>query len=103
VVVNSVLARVGLLAALAGALALGGCGRKGPLEIPPSANSMAAAPGQEDAPSLGEADNRNFETPASRDALPAGRPAQRSFVLDPLLGDPPRRSPQPPPPPKERR
>jgi predicted small lipoprotein YifL len=99
--VNSVLARVGLLVALAGALALGACGRKGPLEVPPSANSMAAAPVAQDQPSLGEADNRTFEEPGRAAAATAGRPAQRSFVLDPLLGDPPRRSPQPPPPPKE--
>jgi predicted small lipoprotein YifL len=101
-VVNSVLARVGLFAALAGALALGACGRKGPLEVPPSANAMAAAPAPQDQPSLGEADNRNFEERSTTETPTAGRPAQRSFVLDPLLGDPPRKSPQPPPPPKEK-
>jgi predicted small lipoprotein YifL len=97
---NSVLARAGLIAALAGALALGACGRKGPLEAPPSANAVAAVPPQGEEPSLGEGDNRNFEERRSADTNPAGRPSQKNFILDPLLGDPPAPSRQPPPPPK---
>jgi predicted small lipoprotein YifL len=92
--------RLAMIGALAGALALGACGRKGPLEVPPSANSMAAAPAPQDQPSLGEADNRNFEERSAAETPTAGHPAQKSFVLDPLLGDPPRRSLPPPTPPK---
>ena len=70
-------------------LALGGCGRKGPLDLPPTASSQqqqsAAAAHAET-----EADPANkpsvFNPSFGADAAPtAGRGPKRSFVLDPLL------------------
>ena len=67
-------------------LALGGCGRKGPLDLPPSAtsSSAAAAPDSEaevaSKPSL-------FNPNYGADAPPAApKGTKRPFVLDPLLG-----------------
>ena len=94
---TSAYSRLALIGALAAALALGACGRKGNLEAPPSANALAA-PQQPQAPSLGEGDPQGFDNPAVQD-LPTPRPNQKSFVLDPLLSDstPPRsRPPQAP-------
>ncbi|MHC2337759.1 LPS translocon maturation chaperone LptM [Bradyrhizobium sp. USDA 4454] len=69
------------------ALALGGCGRKGPLDLPPTAN---AAPGA--APTDTEAERAAqpsvFNPTYGSDAAPAAtRGNKRSFVLDPLLGN----------------
>ena len=77
--------RLAVLGALAAALALGACGRKGPLEAPPSSNSMAAAPQgqQEPAP---EVDQSNFEE-RTVNGMPTPRPNRKTFVLDPLLGN----------------
>jgi predicted small lipoprotein YifL len=65
------------------ALALSGCGRKGPLDLPPSAQSAAAV--QPD-PSTQQASQPNLFNPNSgTDALPtAGKGPKRPFVLDPL-------------------
>jgi predicted small lipoprotein YifL len=72
----------------AAVLALGGCGRKGGLDLPPNAASQsdtsAAAPINPDAekaaqPSL-------FNPSYGADAAPtAGKGPKRGFVLDPLL------------------
>ena len=69
------------------ALALGGCGRKGPLDLPPTAN---AAPGA--APTDTEAERAAqpsvFNPTYGSDAAPAASKGnKRSFVLDPLLGN----------------
>jgi predicted small lipoprotein YifL len=65
---------------------LGGCGRKGPLDLPPSATSAsaAAAPDSEaEAASKPSLFNPNYGT----DAPPtAPRGNKRPFILDPLLG-----------------
>jgi predicted small lipoprotein YifL len=69
----------------AAVLALGGCGRKGALDLPPSASSEAAAAAQANAdhepskPSV-------FDPTYGSDAPPtAPRGGKRSFILDPLL------------------
>ena len=69
----------------AAALALGGCGRKGPLDLPPTASSQPAAvqgnaeADQASKPSL-------FDPSYGANAPPtAGRGPKKSFALDPLL------------------
>ncbi|WP_420966961.1 LPS translocon maturation chaperone LptM [Bradyrhizobium sp. B120] len=71
----------------AATLALGGCGRKGPLDLPPTANAApAVAPGdtereRAEQPSV-------FNPTYGSDAAPAASKGnKRSFVLDPLLGN----------------
>jgi len=70
----------------AAVLALAGCGRKGPLELPPTASSQPAAAVQGNT----EADQASkpsvFDPSYGANAPPtAGRGPKRSFVLDPLL------------------
>ena len=68
-------------------LALGGCGRKGPLDLPPTAN---AAPGAaaSDTDSERAAQPSVFNPTYGSDAAPAAtRGNKRPFVLDPLLGN----------------
>lgn len=91
---TSVFSRLAVIGVLAAAFALGACGRKGPLEAPPSSNSLAAAPPQP-GPSLGEGDPQGFET--QRDEVATPNASQKSFILDPLINDPapPRRRPAP--------
>jgi predicted small lipoprotein YifL len=84
------LLRLAAFAALGAGLALAGCGRKGPLDPPPSA-SLTPAPTEQ--PSLGESTDPN--TPGFRRAPrdPAVAPTasapvppdRRSFILDPLI------------------
>jgi predicted small lipoprotein YifL len=86
---NRTALRLAAFAALAAALALGGCGRKGPLDPPPSA-AIAPAP---EGPSLGEPNDpaltgsyRRAPT-ATVTAQPTGPlpPDKRSFILDSLI------------------
>jgi predicted small lipoprotein YifL len=67
-------------------LALGGCGRKGALDLPPSATSPAAAAAADsdaEAASKPSLFNPNY----GADAPPtAPKGAKRPFILDPLLG-----------------
>ena len=67
-------------------LALGGCGRKGGLDAPPSAAvgdaPVAAAPSAPSAPSEGGLFGRPAEPPEAPAATPAAR---RTFLLDWLL------------------
>jgi predicted small lipoprotein YifL len=82
------LLRVAAFAALGATLALAGCGRKGPLDAPPSASISAPPPAQ---PSLGE--NYDPNTPGFRRApretaaapTTAPPPDRGSFLLDPLI------------------
>jgi predicted small lipoprotein YifL len=69
------------------ALALGGCGRKGPLDLPPTASSQPGAAVQNDQASAGQASKQNlFNSGYGADAAPtAGKGPKRPFVLDPLL------------------
>ncbi len=71
------------------ALALGGCGRKAGLDLPPSAstaNTSVAAP----VDTQGEAASKPslFSSTYGADSAPAAaRGTRKSFVLDPLLGN----------------
>jgi predicted small lipoprotein YifL len=70
----------------AAALALGGCGRKGPLELPPSASPEAVAAAQ------ANADHEPAPKPSLFDPNPepgptAPKTAKKPFLLDPLLGN----------------
>jgi len=87
------LLRLAALAALAGALALAGCGRKGALDPPPSA-AVGPPPAPDDQHSLGQLNDPN--TPGYRRApqqpvvaaapsTPAAPPEKRSFFLDFLI------------------
>ena len=71
------------------ALTLGGCGRKGPLDLPPTASS-AQTPAVPD----GDTETRRAAEPSlfnpsyGTDAPPAAaKGRQRPFLLDPLLGN----------------
>jgi predicted small lipoprotein YifL len=70
-------------------LALGGCGRKGALDLPPTTSPQAAAAAQanadhEPAESKGSLFDPSYGTDAPP-AAPKGR--KKPFVLDPLLND----------------
>jgi len=72
------------------ALALGGCGRKGPLDLPPTASSASTA--SVAAPADTEAENASrpsvFNPTYGADAPPAApKGNKKSFILDPLLGN----------------
>jgi predicted small lipoprotein YifL len=80
--------RLAAIAALGAALALGGCGRKGPLDPPPSA-AISPAPDQ---PSLGDNNDPNMtgyrRAPSAMAAAPPTQPPppdKRTFILDPLI------------------
>jgi predicted small lipoprotein YifL len=81
--------RLAALTALAAALALGGCGRKGGLDAPPS-SAVAPAPDQ---PSLGDNLDPNMaggyrRAPSSTVTAQPTVPLQsdrRTFILDPLI------------------
>jgi predicted small lipoprotein YifL len=68
------------------ALALGGCGRKGPLDLPPTASSQPAAAVQSD-PAAEQASKPSvFNSSYGADAPPtAGKGPKKPFLLDPLL------------------
>ena len=77
---------IGALAAGIG-LGLGGCGRKGSLDPPPSASVSGNQPVNAP-PSLGEQPNPFSMAPPPEAPAPApgGQPAQKKiFILDPLL------------------
>jgi predicted small lipoprotein YifL len=68
------------------ALALGGCGRKGGLDLPPNAPPQASATGDTETERAAEPSvfNPTYGSDAGPSA-PKGR--KKSFVLDPLLGN----------------
>lgn len=73
------------------ALTLGACGRKGPLDLPPTASGpnapRASAPAPTDTEAEAAAKPSVFNSTYGTDAPPtAPRGEKRSFVLDPLLG-----------------
>jgi predicted small lipoprotein YifL len=86
---DRLLVRLAAFAALGAALALGGCGRKGPLDPPPSAAISPAPPANQ--PALGETDDPNMTgfrrpppaTTVMQPATPSSPP--RTFILDPLI------------------
>jgi predicted small lipoprotein YifL len=70
-------------------LALGGCGRKGPLGLPPTTSPEAAAAAQANADHEPSASQPNLFDPsnAAQTAPTATKGAKRPFILDPLLND----------------
>ena len=71
----------------AAVLALGGCGRKGPLDLPPNASTPALAAAQTDTEAQREASKPSvFDPSYGTDAPPtAAKGRKKAFVLDPLL------------------
>ena len=66
-------------------LALGGCGRKGGLDLPPNASPQAAAAAQADADHEPGVSQQGVLSP-NPDAPPtAPKGRRKKFVLDPLL------------------
>jgi predicted small lipoprotein YifL len=72
----------------AAVLALGGCGRKGPLDLPPTgtspSSSVAPTETEADAASRPSVFNPNYGTDAPPSAT---KGIKRPFILDPLLGN----------------
>ena len=67
-------------------LALGGCGRKGPLELPPTASSQPGAAVQGNADADQASKPSVFDPSYGTNAPPAaGRGPKRPFPLAPLL------------------
>ena len=71
----------------AAVLALGGCGRKGGLDLPPNTPPQAAAAAQQDADHEPAASAPSVFNPYyGSDAPPAAtKGSKKSFILDPLL------------------
>jgi|SRR3954468_1400563 predicted small lipoprotein YifL len=70
------------------ALALGGCGRKAGLDLPPNAPPLAAAPAATDTESERAAQPGVFNSTYGSEAAPAAAKGRKKpFVLDPLLGN----------------
>jgi predicted small lipoprotein YifL len=73
----------------AAVLALGGCGRKGGLDLPPNASAQATAAEEADAEAERAASKPSVFNPTygadAGPAAPKGR--KKAFVLDPLLND----------------
>jgi predicted small lipoprotein YifL len=83
---NRLSSRWAVVLLAATALALAGCGRKGPLDLPPSASQEAVAAAQ------ANADHEPAPRPSLFDPVPDTAPTaakgnKRPFVLDPLLGN----------------
>jgi predicted small lipoprotein YifL len=68
------------------ALALGGCGRKGPLDLPPTASNVAPATADTEADQAAKPGVFN-STYGSESGPAAPKGAKKSFILDPLLGN----------------
>jgi predicted small lipoprotein YifL len=68
-------------------LALGGCGRKGPLDLPPTASSQQPAAAVHADTEADPASKPSVFNPSYGADTPAATPKgqKRSFVLDPLL------------------
>jgi predicted small lipoprotein YifL len=71
-------------------LTLSGCGRKGPLDLPPTASNTPGVSG----PAPTDTAQQQASTPSvfnptyGSDAAPAApKGPKKSFILDPLLGD----------------
>ena len=73
--------RLALIGALAAAFGLAGCGRKGPLDPPPSAVSATGQQEPADTSLIGPPAAK----PAAKPASTAGKAPDTNFILDPLL------------------
>ena len=72
----------------AAVLALGGCGRKGGLDLPPTASSQAGVPAPTDTDAEAAGKPSVFNPYYGTDAPPAAtKGRKKAFVLDPLLND----------------
>jgi predicted small lipoprotein YifL len=73
----------------AAALALAGCGRKGPLDLPPNASTPSPTASQADADAERAASKPSvFDPSYGTDASPtAPRGTKKAFILDPLLNN----------------
>ena len=70
------------------ALALGGCGRKGGLDLPPNAANASAQGATADSEAERAAQPGVFNPGYGVDAPPtAAKGSKKSFILDPLLGN----------------
>lgn len=70
------------------ALALGGCGRKAGLDLPPNAPQLSAAPATADSETERAAQPGVFNSTYGSEAAPAASKGRKKpFVLDPLLGN----------------
>jgi predicted small lipoprotein YifL len=73
---------------LAAALALAGCGRKGPLELPPNTPPEAAAAAQANADHEPAAKPTVFDPSYGANGTPATpKGPKKPFIMDPLLGN----------------
>jgi predicted small lipoprotein YifL len=70
-------------------LTLSGCGRKGPLDLPPtSSNAPGNAPAPTDTAQQQASTPSVFNPTYGTDSSPAApKGPKRSFILDPLLGN----------------
>jgi predicted small lipoprotein YifL len=72
----------------AAVLALGGCGRKGPLDLPPTSSAQPAAAAPTDTAAEQASRPSVFNPSYGTDAPPsAPKGGRKAFVLDPLLND----------------
>jgi predicted small lipoprotein YifL len=74
----------------AAVLALGGCGRKGPLDLPPGTPPEAAAAAQANADHVPSDGSKAtvFDPSYGANGMPATpKGPKRSFILDPLLNN----------------
>ena len=70
------------------ALALGGCGRKGGLDLPPNASNASAQSATADSETARAAQPGVFSPGYGSDAAPtAAKGRKKPFILDPLLGN----------------
>ena len=70
------------------AIALGGCGRKGPLDLPPSAAQSSTAGAPLDTEAERAAQPGVFNPTYGSDSAPAAsKGSKKPFILDPLLGN----------------
>ncbi len=77
--------RIALVGVAVAMLVLTGCGRKGPLEVPPSASALAAPqPAPSNQPVLGEPEHSALDGERTAE-LPPATPAKKGFILDWLL------------------
>jgi len=67
------------------ALALGGCGRKGGLQLPPAPTAQAAPVVVEEEGLIGPTPNPVYEAAPDEPPVAASKGRKKTFILDPLL------------------
>jgi predicted small lipoprotein YifL len=69
-------------------LSLGGCGRKGALDLPPNGGPQASAPAVNESEARAANQSGNALFNSNVDSAPvAGKGSKKSFILDPLLDE----------------